>query len=111
MAVKQKLALEIVPFEIRAAAALGISAIADALDYVASPIFAMPLVGDIADVFVSGALYSLTRSKKAAIINAVEFIPVVGDYIPAYTISTLLWIREELSNRNRLKKKHRFWKF
>lgn len=92
------------PFETRAVAALGISAIADALDYAAAPVFALPVVGDIADFFVSGILYSITKSKKAAAINALEFIPVIGDFIPAYTISTLMWIRQESIKRKKMQK-------
>lgn len=92
------------PFETRAAAALGISVVADALDYAGAPIFALPVIGDIADVFVSGILYSITKSKKAAAINAIEFIPVIGDFIPAYTISTLMWIRQESSKRKKMQK-------
>jgi hypothetical protein len=42
------------PFEIRAVSALGISIVADALDYVGAPIFALPIIGDIADLIVSG---------------------------------------------------------
>ena len=91
-----------IPFELRAATALGISVVADVLDYAAAPIFALPVVGDVADVFVSGLLFYITRSKKAALINTLEFIPVVGDFIPAYTISTLLWIRQQLSERKKL---------
>jgi hypothetical protein len=92
------------PFETRAAAALGISVVADALDYAGAPIFALPVIGDVADVFVSGILYSITKSKKATAINALEFIPVIGDFIPAYTISTLLWIRQESSKRKKMQK-------
>jgi hypothetical protein len=92
------------PFETRAATALGISVIADALDYAGAPIFALPVIGDIADVFVSGILYSITKSKKAAAINTLEFIPVIGDFIPAYTISTLMWIRQESSKRKKIQK-------
>ena len=94
------------PFETRAAAALGISVIADVLDYAGAPIFALPVIGDIADVFVSGILYSITKSKKAVAINALEFIPVIGDFIPAYTISTLMWIRQESSKRKKIQKMH-----
>lgn len=89
------------PFEFRAATALGISIAADVLDYAGAPIFALPVVGDIADAIVSGLLFSITRSKKALAINAVEFIPVIGDLIPAYTISTLTWISQELSKRKK----------
>lgn len=95
------------PFEMRAATALGISVIADALDYVAAPVFALPVIGDIADVFVSGVLYSITKSKKAAAINALEFIPVIGDFIPAYTVSTLLWIHQESSKRKKTQERTR----
>jgi hypothetical protein len=38
------------PFGVRATAALGISIIADALDYIGAPIFALPIVGDVADI-------------------------------------------------------------
>jgi hypothetical protein len=37
-------------------------------------------------------LYHLTGSKTSTAINSIEFIPAIGDMIPAYTISTLLWI-------------------
>jgi hypothetical protein len=104
LAVKLESQLQKVPFELRAAAALGISIVADTLDYVASPIFATPIIGDVADVFVSATLYSLTRSKRGAIINMVEFIPVVGDLVPTYTISTLLWTRKEITSKNRIEK-------
>jgi hypothetical protein len=82
------------PFEVRATAALGISVAADALDYIGSPIFALPIVGDIVDAIVMAILYHLTGSKTSTAINSIEFIPLVGDMIPAYTISTLLWIRK-----------------
>lgn len=88
-------------FGVKATAALGVSVIADALDYAAAPVFALPVIGDVADAFVSGVLYSITKSKKAAAINALEFIPVIGDFIPAYTLSTLLWIRQESSKRRK----------
>jgi hypothetical protein len=90
------------PFETRAAAALGVSVIADALDYAAAPVFALPVIGDVADVFVSGILFSITKSKKAAAINALEFIPVIGDFVPAYTMSTLMWIRQESKKRKKM---------
>jgi hypothetical protein len=90
-----------IPFRLRAASALGISIAADIRDYVAAPIFAMPLIGDAADAFISVVLYSITRSKKAAAINALEFIPVIGDFVPVYTLSTLIWIYEESAKRKR----------
>jgi hypothetical protein len=87
------------PFEIRATAALGISVIADGLDYIGAPIFALPVVGDITDAIVISLLYKLTGSKTAVALNLVEFIPFIGDMVPAYTISTLLWILKELRTR------------
>ena len=87
----------------KAALALGISIIADALDYVGSPIFALPVIGDVADLIVLGLLFRITKSKANLIINAIEFIPFVGDLVPTYTISTLLWIVKE-SRKKRLKK-------
>src|ERR687896_1827487 len=80
------------PFEIRATAALGISVVADALDYIGAPIFALPIAGDVVDAAVMAILYRLTGSKTSTAINSIELIPVIGDMIPAYTISTLLWI-------------------
>jgi hypothetical protein len=87
------------PFEVRATAALGISIVADALDYFGAPIFALPIVGDIVDVIVMAMLYRLTASKTSAAINSIEFIPLIGDMIPTYTISTLLWILRVSSKR------------
>lgn len=86
-------------FAIKAASALGISIIADGLDYVGAPIFALPVVGDIADLIVMGLLYRITKSKVNVFINAIEFIPFVGDFIPTYTISTLMWILRESEKR------------
>lgn len=87
-------------FAVRAASALGISVIADGLDYVGAPIFALPFVGDIADLIVIGLLYRITKSKRSVFINAIELIPFIGDFIPTYTISTLMWILRESHKRN-----------
>lgn len=91
-------------FEVRATTALGISIVVDALDYVGAPIFALPVVGDVVDTAVMAVLYSLTGSKTSTAINAIEFIPFIGDMIPAYTISTLLWILRESSHRRKNKR-------
>jgi hypothetical protein len=80
------------PFEVRATAALGISVVADVLDYIGAPIFALPVAGDVVDAIVMAILYHLTGSKTSTAINSIEFIPVIGDMVPAYTISTLWWI-------------------
>lgn len=87
------------PFEVRATAALGISIVADALDYIGAPIFALPVVGDVVDAIVMAMLYRLTGSKTSAAINSIEFIPLIGDMVPAYTISTLLWILRTSTKR------------
>jgi hypothetical protein len=55
----------------------------------------LPVVGDIADLIVTGLLYRITKSKVTVVINAIEFIPFIGDFAPTYTISTLLWILNE----------------
>jgi hypothetical protein len=88
-------------FKIRAAAALAVSVAADALDYVAAPLFAIPVIGDIPDAVVTSMLYAITRSKRSALLNMVEFVPVVGDFVPTYTISTLLWIYGESKKKKR----------
>jgi hypothetical protein len=89
-------------FTLRAASALGISIIADALDYIVAPVFDMPIIGDVFDFFTNSLLYSLTRSKTSAAINLIEFIPFVGDFIPVYTISTLLWIYSESKKHKKI---------
>ena len=88
-------------FEVRATTALSISLVVDALDYIGAPIFALPIVGDVVDAAVMAVLYRLTGSKTSTAINSLEFIPVIGDMIPAYTISTLLWILRESSHRRK----------
>jgi hypothetical protein len=90
-------------FQTRATTALGISIVVDALDYIGAPIFAFPVVGDVVDAAVIAILYRLTGSKTSTAINALEFIPVIGDMIPAYTLSTLLWILRESSHRRKQK--------
>ena len=76
----------------RAITALGVSIIADGLDYFAAPLSSSPIIGDIFDSIVASMLYSITKSKLATAINLIEFIPFVGDFIPVYTLSTLYWI-------------------
>lgn len=82
-------------FRGKALTALGISVTADALDYFAAPIFSTPIIGDIFDSVVTSLLYSITKSKLSTAVNMAEFIPVVGDLLPVYTLSTLMWISKE----------------
>jgi hypothetical protein len=93
------------PFRQRALSALGVSIVADALDYFVAPIFAMPIIGDIADGIITATLYSITKSKTATAINTIEFIPVIGDLVPVYTLSTLIWICQESIKRRRTRRK------
>jgi hypothetical protein len=91
-------------FKLRATSALVIAVVADALDYFAAPVFGIPVLGDIFDAVIVSLLYNITRSKMSTAVNMIEFIPLVGDYIPVYTLSTLMWIAKELkSNRKRIK--------
>ena len=83
-------------FGSRAITALGLSIIADALDYFLAPLFSSPVIGDIFDSIITSMLYSITKSKSATAINLIEFIPLVGDFIPVYTLSTLYWISKEI---------------
>lgn len=87
-----------------AALALGISIVADALDYLAAPLFSIPIIGDVFDVITTGMLYSITRSKVLVIMNLAEFIPFVGDFLPVYTVSTLIWILREYGYESFFKK-------
>ncbi len=84
------------------ALALGVSLVADLLDYLAAPIFGVPIIGDVFDVIVSGLLFSITRSKVLLIMNLAEFIPFLGDFLPVYTISTLIWVLREQEEENKL---------
>lgn len=84
------------------ALALGISLVADLLDYLAAPIFGVPIIGDVFDVIVSGLLFSITRSKVLLVMNLAEFIPFLGDFLPVYTISTLIWVLREQEEENKL---------
>ena len=84
-------------FKRRALTALGISVGADILDYIAAPVFAVPLIGDAFDALTIALLYNITKSKLSTTLNMVEFIPVVGDLLPVYTISTLAWIIKEVA--------------
>ena len=89
------------PFVHKAIAALAISIVSDALDYFAAPLFDIPVIGDVFDVITTNLLYSITRSKVSTAINTIEFIPIIGDFIPTYTISTLLWISRESKKENK----------
>ena len=95
---------EDVPFIHKAAAAMTISVIADALDYFAAPLFDLPVIGDVFDVITTSLLYSITKRKVSTAINTIELIPVIGDLIPTYTLSTLLWISREFKKQNKTKK-------
>jgi hypothetical protein len=86
-------------FEARALSALGISITADVLDYIGAPVFSIPIVGDIADGIVISLVYSITKSKTSSAINVIEFIPFLGDFVPTYTLSTLMWIYKESRKR------------
>ena len=86
------------------ALALGISIIADALDYLVAPLFSIPIIGDVFDVITTWLLYSITKSKVSVIMNLAEFIPFVGDFLPVYTVSTLIWIMREYGYESFFKK-------
>jgi hypothetical protein len=94
------------PFGVRAITALGISAVADTLDYIGAPIFALPVIGDIADGIVMTLLYRLTGSKTSAAVNAIEFIPFIGDFVPTYTLTALIWILRESHKRRSERQYH-----
>ncbi|HKX20510.1 MAG TPA: hypothetical protein VJM74_02440 [Nitrososphaeraceae archaeon] len=79
----------------RMAYALTISIIADLLDYVGAPVLGAPIIGDLFDFIVIGYLYSITKSKVVLVINLAEFVPFIGDFLPVYTVSTIIWILRE----------------
>jgi len=80
---------------IRMAYALTISLIADLLDYIGAPVLGVPIIGDLFDFIVISYLYSITKSKVVLVINLAEFIPFIGDILPVYTVSTIIWILRE----------------
>jgi hypothetical protein len=84
----------------RALSALGISVIADVLDFIGGPILTIPPIGDIPNAIITGLLFAITRNKRSAAINLIKFVPIVGDYIPTYTVTTLMWIYTEWSKKN-----------
>lgn len=90
-------------FKFRATSALIISVVADSLDYFAAPLFGTPVLGDIADAITISLLFNITRSKVSAAVNMIELIPFVGDYVPVYTLSTLMWILKEISIKKKKK--------
>ena len=81
--------------KVRMALALTISIVADLLDYTAAPLLGMPIIGDVFDLIVMSMLYSITKSKVSLIMNLAEFIPFLGDFLPVYTASTIIWILRE----------------
>lgn len=81
--------------KVRMALALTISIVADLLDYTAAPLLGMPIVGDVFDLIVMSMLYSITKSKVSLIMNLAEFVPFLGDFLPVYTASTIIWILRE----------------
>jgi hypothetical protein len=80
---------------IRMAYALTISIIADLLDYIGAPVLGVPIIGDLFDFIVISYLYSITKSKVVLVINLAEFVPFIGDFLPVYTVSTIIWILRE----------------
>jgi hypothetical protein len=82
--------------------ALVISIIDDTLDFLGEPILSVPLIGDIPKAFVTGLLFAITRNKRSAAINLIKFIPIIGDFIPTYTITTLMWIHKEARKSKRI---------
>ena len=79
----------------RMAYALTISIIADLLDYIGAPVVGAPIIGDLFDFIVITYLYSITKSKVVLVINLAEFVPFIGDFLPVYTVSTIIWILRE----------------
>ncbi len=80
--------------KVRMTLALTISIMADLLDYIAAPVLGMPIIGDMFDFIVISFLYCITKSKVSFVINLAEFIPF-GDFLPIYTVSTIVWILRE----------------
>jgi hypothetical protein len=85
----------------RALPALGISVLADASDFIEGPILSIPPIGDIPNAIITGLLFAITRNKRSAAINLIKFIPFIGDFIPTYTMTTLMWIYTESNKKSK----------
>jgi hypothetical protein len=70
----------------------------------AAPLFSIPIIGDVFDVITTGLLYAITKSKVSVIMNLAEFIPFVGDFLPVYTVSTMIWIMREYGYESSIRK-------
>ncbi|HEX7031514.1 MAG TPA: hypothetical protein VF172_00795 [Nitrososphaera sp.] len=77
---------------------------ADTIDYAGAPLFAIPILGDISDAIIMSILFAITRSKRSTLLNMIEFVPVIGDFIPIYTLTALMWIYQE--SRKKKNSKH-----
>ena len=55
-------------FKFRATSALGISIIADLLDYFAAPVFDMPLLGDIFSEFPVASVFEVLHLRRSEIL-------------------------------------------
>ena len=97
----QRQNVEKISFVWRALPAFGISVIADALDFIEGPILSIPPIGDIPNAIITGLLFAITRNKRSAAINLIKFIPFIGDFIPTYTITTLMWIYTESNKKSK----------
>jgi hypothetical protein len=86
----------------QALSALGISVIADVLDFIEGPILSIPPIGDIPNAIIAGLLFAITRNKRSAAINLIKFIPFIGDIIPTFTITTLIWIYTESNKKSKM---------
>ena len=60
-------------FKRRALTALGIAVGADILDYIAAPVFAVPILGDVFDAVTIALLYNITKSKFSTSLNMVSW--------------------------------------
>ena len=86
-------------FKFRTFIVLSLSLIADVIDFVGGPILGIPPIGDIPNAIITGILYGLTGSKKSGAINSIKFIPFIGDFVPVYTLTSLMWIYTESRKR------------
>ncbi|MGC2668215.1 MAG: hypothetical protein WA220_03415 [Candidatus Nitrosopolaris sp.] len=93
--------MEKISFGWRALPALGISLIADALDFIGGPILSIPPIGYIPNAIITGLLFAITRNKRSAAINLIKFIPFIGNFIPTYTITTFMWIYTESNKKSK----------
>lgn len=83
---------------IRVTCALLIAIILDLADYLVGWI---PIAGDFLDL--AGIIILLPLIGKYAILPVVEFIPIIGDFLPTFIVSAVFYAKTEAKKKQEAK--------